>query len=153
GSGDRAQECGWRGRDCYDGGAGTSGAPMSSDRKPGESLSDYVNRKQAEGKMMVPTAQTRARGETASKVIALIGMIRQTMQGMSLGPIASRVRNMRTTAGFPDPRFMKYSDQVGLLQTALMNMHVGARGGERLLAKFQKMLDAGVQSPENMGAA
>src|SRR5262249_37650226 len=71
----------------------------------------------------------------------------------SVGPLASRLRSIKTGMGFSDPRFMKYQTEAGLLQTKLANMHVGARGSDMLVKKFQKMIDTGVQSPENMGAA
>ena len=135
--------------DAVDGGGG-AGGDQGDQGKP---LSQRLAENEAKRKTMVPTTQTRQRSEAATDVVKQVAKLRTIMQGMSLGPFASRVRSARTALGFSDPRFKKYETEAGLLQTKLANMHVGARGSDRLVAKFQKMIDTGVQSPENMNAA
>lgn len=72
----------------------------------------------------------------------------------SLGPMASRWRDAWSgKIGASDPEFRKLTTAVNLLQTRLMKMHVGARGGEYIMKHFQEIIDAGKDSPENLKAA
>lgn len=106
--------------------------------------------------MDVPTAATRTMAETAPKVIDLANRVSQLVneQEKSLGPAASRWNEfMAGKVGAPNPDFTKLRTDVGLLTTALMRMHVGARGGERIMEHFQNLIDVSKQSPENLKAA
>lgn len=104
----------------------------------------------------VPTAATRTMAETAPKVIDLANRVGQLVDSQvnTLGPAASRWQEfMAGKVGAPNEEFTKLRTDVGLLQTALMRMHVGARGGERIMEHFQNLIDASKQSPENLKAA
>jgi hypothetical protein len=57
------------------------------------------------------------------------------------------------SVGAPNPAYTALRTDAGLLQTALLRMHVGARGGQMLLEHFKNLIDAGKQSPENMLSA
>lgn len=75
-------------------------------------------------------------------------------QAASLGPAASRWSEfMAGKVGAPNPDFTKLRTDVALLQTALMRMHVGARGGEQMMEHFRDLIDVSKQSPENLKAA
>ena len=104
----------------------------------------------------VPTSQTRTMAETAPKVQDLATRIGQLVdqQAKTLGPAASRWSEfMAGKVGAPNPEFTKLRTDVGLLQTALMRMHVGARGGEQIMEHFRNLIDVAKQSPENLKAA
>jgi hypothetical protein len=52
-----------------------------------------------------------------------------------------------------DPAFTALRTNAALLQTALMRMHVGARGGELIMQHFKDLFDVGKQSAPNLKAA
>jgi hypothetical protein len=123
-----------------------------------ESLSDpkYVPMQSPEAKQAMPTESTKTMQQAAPKVIDFTKKIRDiaNAESASLGPASSRWREFWTgKIGSPDKTFTKLRTDVGLLQTLLMRMHVGARGGEYIMKHFQDLLDAGKQSPENMISA
>ena len=60
---------------------------------------------------------------------------------------------MAGRVGAPNPEFTKLRTDIGLLQTALMRMHVGARGGEQIMAHFADLIDSSKQDPQNLKAA
>ena len=104
----------------------------------------------------VPTAATRTMAETAPKVIELATRSEQLIdeQINSLGPAASRWSEfMAGKVGAPNPEFTKLRTDIGLLQTSLMRMHVGARGGEQIMEHFRDLIDASKQDPQNLKAA
>ena len=94
-----------------------------------------------------PTAATRQLGETArailptfDKWIARLGDPKYTEM---LGPIMSRWKDfMAGKVGSADPEFAYLRTQIALLQTGTMRAHVGARGGQGLLAKFESLFNA-----------
>jgi len=55
--------------------------------------------------------------------------------------------------GAKDPKYTQLRTDLGLLRTALMRMHVGARGGTDMLLYFKDLIDQGKQNPENLKAA
>jgi hypothetical protein len=58
------------------------------------------------------------------------------------------------TVGTADPRYVALRTHVnGLLSTALMQAHVGARGGERIMEHFEDIANAGKMSKETLAAA
>jgi hypothetical protein len=104
----------------------------------------------------VPTAQTRNMKEAAPKVLDLANRVSTLVdqQTKTLGPLSSRWNEfMAGKVGAPNPEFTKLRTDVALLQTALMRMHVGARGGEQMMEHFTNLLDSSKQSPENLKAA
>jgi hypothetical protein len=102
------------------------------------------------------TSTTQGMKEAAPKVLDLIDRIDPmiTSQQRSLGPLAGRWSEfMSGKVGAPNPEFIKLRTDIGLLQTLLMRMHVGARGGRDMMAHFTGLIDSGKQSPENLHAA
>lgn len=102
------------------------------------------------------TNTTKTMVEAAPKVLALAERLNSLIdqQVQTLGPAASRWQEfMAGRVGSPNPEFTKLRTDAGLLQTLLMRMHVGSRGGEYIMKHFQDLLDTGRQSPENMKAA
>ena len=72
----------------------------------------------------------------------------------NLGPLAGRWRDLWSgKVGASDPAFRALKTDIGLLETRLMKMHVGARGGEYIMQHFKEMLNAAKDSPENMRSA
>ena len=101
------------------------------------------------------TGTTRTMVETAPKVLDLVnrlrGQIQQLQQTGQLGPGMGRWNDFWSgKIGSPNPEFRAMKTNADLLSTLLMRMHVGARGGEQIMEHFDKMIDAGKQSPENM---
>jgi hypothetical protein len=87
--------------------------------------------------------------DLAKKVDALV-----TKQQQTLGPAASRWNEFMTgKVGAPNADFTKLRTDADLLKTLLMRMHVGARGGEKILERFDNLLQEGTQSPQNLHAA
>jgi hypothetical protein len=104
-----------------------------------------------------PTAQTKAMMEMVPKVKSLIGHMRQRIDEAENGTdpvIGPRWKEfMAGKVGWSDPAFTKLRTDAGLLQTALMRMHVGARGGELMMQHFKDLFDVGKQHPDNLKAA
>jgi hypothetical protein len=104
----------------------------------------------------VDTAPTRQMQETAPKVIDLIDRTSQLIdqQAKALGPAASRWSEfMSGKVGAPNPEFTRLRTNAALLQTLLLRMHIGSRGGQQIMAHFKDLIDAGKQSAPNMKAA
>src|SRR6185437_6886355 len=102
------------------------------------------------------TNTTKTMVEAAPKVLALAERVNTMIdqQAAQLGPAAGRWSEfMAGKVGAPNPEFTKLRTDVGLLQTLLMRMHVGSRGGEYIMKHFQDLIDTGKQSPENLKAA
>lgn len=103
-----------------------------------------------------PTSDIRVMQQSVPSVLQLIGQSRSAMDQTinSLGPAASRWRDLWSgKIGTADPSFRKLQTDVNLLQTRLMKMHVGARGGEYIMKHFQEIINSSKDSPENMKAA
>lgn len=102
------------------------------------------------------TASTRTMLDAAPTVKyfvnKVLGEVQQNEQG--LGPTAGRWREFTAgKVGMSDPAFTQLRTNMGLLQTLLMRMHVGARGGEYIMKHFQDLINEGKQSPDNLKAA
>jgi hypothetical protein len=68
-----------------------------------------------------------------------------------LGPAAGRWNDfIQGKVGAPDPRFAHYADEIHMVSTAVTLAHARGRMSNELYESFQKMFDAGKQSPENM---
>ncbi len=104
----------------------------------------------------VDTAPTRQMQETAPKVIDLVDRTIQLIdqQIKSLGPAASRWSEfMAGKVGAPNPEFTRLRTNAALLQTLLLRMHIGSRGGQQIMQHFKDLIDTSKQSPENLKAA
>lgn len=104
------------------------------------------------------TTSTRTMIEMAPTVKNRVADIRALINDpelrSQLGPGGSRWSEMWAgKVGASDPKFTQLRSQAMLLQTALMRMHVGARGSKDMMQHFQSIIDTGKQSPENMEAA
>ena len=102
------------------------------------------------------TSTTRTMIEAAPRVIDLANKVKAEVaaQTQQLGPAAGRWSEFWAgKIGEPNPEFTQLRTNTDLLQTALVRMHFGARGGQQMLAQFKDMIDAGKQSPENLQAA
>ena len=107
-------------------------------------------------KGLMPTSATRTMSEAAPKVNQFIERILPIIEAEAdgLGPMSSRWRELWAgKVGAEDTEFTKLRTNVGLLNTLLLRMHVGARGGQQMLEHFKGLLDSGKQSPQNMLAA
>lgn len=60
---------------------------------------------------------------------------------------------MAGTVGTGDSRYVALRTHLGLLSTALMQAHVGSRGGERIMEHFQGLADGGKMSRETLQSA
>jgi hypothetical protein len=102
------------------------------------------------------TAATRTMIEATPKVLQFSARIRPLIDQLQtqLGPAAGRWSEYMTgKVGADDPNFTRLRTNVALLQTLLMRMHVGARGGQEMMQHFKGIIDVGKQSPGNLLAA
>lgn len=107
-------------------------------------------------RMEAPTTATRTMIEKVPKVKALVSRLKdfadKEVQGK--GPLGARWTDFWSNkVGAPNQAYSKMRVDDGLLSTALMQMHVGARGGERIMEHFANLLALGHQSPQNYKAA
>jgi hypothetical protein len=103
-----------------------------------------------------PTTNTRNMSEKAPRVINFIDRINSLLDDneKQLGPLQSRWNEFTAgKIGLPNKGYTQLRTDIGLLTTALMNMHVGARGGEMIMQHFHDLIDQAKQSPENLSAA
>jgi hypothetical protein len=104
----------------------------------------------------VPTANTRGMAEKAPRVIEFVDRINQLLDEneKQLGPLASRWNEFTAgKVGLKNKGYTQLRTDAGLLQTALMNMHVGARGGGQMMEHFKTLIDTSIQDPDNLRAA
>lgn len=116
----------------------------------------------AEGLVGAPlSSTTKTMIETAPKVKELVSKLTTQIDAAAkdkgsdqLGPLAGRWNAFMTgKVGASNPAYNKIRTNAGLLSTLLMRMHVGARGSEKIMEKFDNLLGIGYQSPENLKAA
>ena len=103
-----------------------------------------------------PTQTTKTMMEAAPKVKNLVNRIVPTLQALSrdLGPIGGRWNDFMTgKIGVENEEYNKLRVNVGLLTTLLMRMHVGARGSNVIMQKFDNLIGLGYQDPRNLLAA
>ena len=102
------------------------------------------------------TSASKSMMEIAPKVRTLATKLRSRIESLKkeIGPAAGRWSAFWSgKIGAENPEYNKIRVDAGLLSTALMRMHVGARGGEQIMEHFTKLVGLGQQSPENMKAA
>lgn len=102
----------------------------------------------------VPTAQVRSMAARAPRVIELANRAMEILDAneKNLGPLASRWQEFTAgKVGLPNKGYTQLRTVVsGLLSTALMNMHVGASGGEAMMKHFHDLIDSSIQDPANL---
>ena len=68
-----------------------------------------------------------------------------------LGPAEGRWNDFwQGKVGADDPDYAHYKDEIGMVSTAVTLAHARGRMSNELFEHFQKMFDAGKQSPENL---
>ena len=107
-----------------------------------------------EYKEEAPTNDIKNMQQSVPGVLALIKQVRDNLDKVSSGPVASRYNEfMAGKIGAPNEDYTKLRTATNLLYTKLMKMHVGSRGSEYMMGHFKDLLDSGKQSPENLKAA
>jgi len=104
----------------------------------------------------VPTAQTRSMSEKAPRVLDLVNRSEDLLNAneKQLGPLKSRWDEFTAgKIGLKNQGYTQLRTNIGLLTTALMNMHVGARGGGEIMKHFADLLNLAQQDPDNLRAA
>jgi len=94
--------------------------------------------------------------ETAPKVQELAQHVIDGIEGLKgdLGPASGRWSQFWAgSVGASKPEYNQLRVDAGLLSTLLMRMHVGARGSEKIMEKFDNLIGFGHQSPENLRVA
>lgn len=143
----------------------TSGGQADT-RTPAEKRADFKNQKAlelAQAKIgSIPTTATRNMAEKAPSVQHFADNLLAMMDAkdangapvLDLGPGASRWQEFWTgKVGTSNPAFTTFRTNAELLATALANMHVGQRGAEQTVKRFENLIAWGKQSPDNMRAA
>lgn len=115
---------------------------------------DEVRIKALQNKEDTPTAGTKEMMQSVPGVLSLINKVRNNLKKVSTGPLSSRYQEvMAGRIGAPNEDFTKLRTDTKLLYTKLMKMHVGSRGGEKMMEHFKNIIDSGTQSSTNMLAA
>lgn len=112
------------------------------------------------GKNMVanvkPTSQTRSQSEMAGTILPHIDEMRQLITDMSadgrLGTIAGRWNDFLAGKIGVGPEFARLRDEANLMASGVSRMHVGARGGDKLLEHFKSLIDTSYQDPDVLNA-
>ncbi len=103
-----------------------------------------------------PSNQTKVMAERADTVKYLGGRILSLIdQGeKTLGPLSGRWSDFISgKIGIAGTDWTRLSQDLDLIQTALMQMHTGSRASQVVLEKFKRHLDASRQDPANIRAA
>ena len=103
-----------------------------------------------------PVTDIKVMQQSVPSVLQLIKQSRTDMKNAlsALGPAAGRWSQFYSgKVGASNPEFRRLMTDIGLLQTRLMKMHVGARGGVEMMTHFRQYFDAAKDSPENLNAA
>lgn len=135
---------------------GADGTYTSQRLKPGETSGPGAVTTAGMNAQNTPTSHTRTMIETAPKVLRLADRVGQLIeqQENELGPGSSRMKEFFAgKIGAKNAEYTKLRTDTGLLQTALMNMHVGSRGSEAMMQHFKDLIDSSKQDPENLKAA
>lgn len=103
-----------------------------------------------------PSAQTVSAAQRATNVVTQLPRLRQEiteLQG-SLGPVPGRWNQFwQGNVGVADPKFAHLADDMEFAASAMALAHAYGRLPQSISDKFDKMYQAGKQSPENMLAA
>jgi len=105
----------------------------------------------AAGQKIAP--QILKQGQTAMTILPQLDKLEnQTYQVQSqLGPLAGRWNELWTTdIGAANPAFANYRSQMTFLESAVTLAHSQGRVSNLVFEQFQRMFNAGKQSPENM---
>jgi hypothetical protein len=100
-----------------------------------------------------PVTNLKTMQQSAPHVLGLVESTRSSLEKAKddMGPIKGRFSEfMAGKVGTTNKEWIAIRTNTKLLETRLMNMHVGARGGEYILKHFENIFAFGYQSPENM---
>jgi len=103
-----------------------------------------------------PTTDLKVMKQSAPSVLDLINKSEMALDKASkdMGPISGRFSEfMAGKVGSTNKDWISLRTNVKLLETRLMKMHVGARGGEYIMKHFESIFGYGYQSPDNMREA
>lgn len=133
----------------------TAGAAAPSTIRPGETPREFAARRKADDaaarKESATTSATKTMAEAAPKVLYFVKKIEDSLPDVNRSFIGRQARSFATgTLGMEDQPWTRYRTNVSLLQKLLLRMHVGARGGDKMLSEFIKLINEKAQSPENM---
>lgn len=106
-------------------------------------------------KEAIPTSDILTMQQAVPSVKNLVAQAKKDLAAtqQNLGPLAGRWRELWSgTIGNPDPAYRALKNDLMLLDTRLMKMHVGARGGEKIMEHFADMAKANKDSPENISS-
>jgi hypothetical protein len=120
---------------------------------PGDSVPKGAITAPGVNSLGVPTAATRTMAEKAPRVNFFVDRINQLLDDneKTVGPLAGRMAQFKSgKLGLPNKGWAQINADLGLLQTALMNMHVGARGGEGMMDHFKGVIGDIKQDPANI---
>ena len=85
------------------------------------------------------------------KVLSPGGLLEKNKN--NIGAIAGRINTAGLTKGEKEPEYAKLLAQMGLNETALMQVHVGARGSSQLMEHFHQLADAGEMNYDTLKGA
>lgn len=104
-------------------------------------------------------ADTQKKVITARQLIAPNGLFLDVKNDIAaldsqgkLGNVASRWNNFMAGKLGDDPDFAALNTHMGLLSTALMQAHVGARGSSEMLEHFQNLMNQKISTPQQLKA-
>ena len=120
---------------------------------------DELKQAGAAGINKLPTTEG-AKVVVARQLIAPNGLFNQVAADISklqsenkLGVAASRFGDFMAGKVGTDPDFASLRTHMGLLSTALMQAHVGARGSEQMLEHFKNLADYRISDPATLKSA
>ncbi len=118
--------------------------------------SEEVKQRRLQFMEETPVTDIKTMQQSVPSVLQLIKQARADMKKAesSLGPAAGRWSEFYSgKIGADNPDFRRLMTDIGLLQTRLMKMHVGARGGVEMMNHFERYFNAAKDSPANLKAA
>lgn len=100
------------------------------------------------------TTATKTMIERAPKVQFLARRVQKLVTTLQQDPLTARWNDIVVgKIGAPNDAWTRLRTDVGLLETALMNMHTGARGSTELLQHFRDLMNESKQSWQNLQSA
>lgn len=135
---------------------GEDGSYTATQVHPGQTVQPGAVTAAGMSSMAVPTTNTRAMSERAPRVQNFVQRINDLLDAneKQFGPLAGRWNDFASgKIGLPNRGFKQLQTNMDLLETSLMNMHVGARGSEKIMEHFHNMIGGAKQDPENIRAA
>lgn len=145
------------------GGGWTMGPPPDPNSPAGKAVAaagigtgnaaETIRQHKVEDRTAVHTSSTRTMAEMAPKIQYFVEKVREDLPAAKAGAVSSRLQTGAAKLGVASAGFTRYRTNVGLLKTALLRMHVGARGGQEMMKHFTDLIDAGTASPTMMNAA